>query len=347
MHRLYRDLRLQVGRGHPRERPWHAHTVDLRLGRRALLHVPLVSALGASGCLARGWEEVPGQTVTIATGNSGGVFDRYGEALAAVLRRRLPTLTVGTRPTDASVANVELVAEGVCEIGMSLADTAADAVRGTGTFGHAYPLAALARTYDSYVHLVVRADTSIDDVTALRRRRVGLGSPGSGTRVLATRILQQAGLDVADVRVTDQALETSARALGAGRLDAFFFVSGIPNSAVATLAATVPIRLVDLARWVPGMVDTHGPEYVRGPIPASTYHLADTVETLSVKNYVLADPELPEGLAYAVTRVLFEAQDDVDRIAPGVPQPVAAAATFTSPVELHPGAVRYYRETQA
>ena len=321
--------------------------MDPRLGRRALLHVPLLTAFGASGCLASGWEEVPARTFTIATGNSGGVFDRYGEALAAVLRRRLPALTVDTRPTDASVANVELVADGDCEIAMSLADTAADAVRGSGTFDHSYELAALARTYDSYVHLVVRADSPIDDVTALRGRRVGLGSPGSGTRVLATRILRQAGLGVSHVKVTDQSLEDSAQALSDRRLDAFFFVSGIPNSAVATLAATLPIRLVDLDRWVPGMVETHGPEYVRGPIPASTYDLADAVETLSVKNYILADPRLPEVLAYAVTRVLFEGQDEVDRLASGVPQPVAAAATFTSPVELHPGAVRYYRETQA
>ena len=321
--------------------------MDPRLGRRALLHAPLLAALGATGCLGPGWEQVPASRFTIATGNSGGVFDTYGEALATVLRRRLPNLTVDTRPTDASVANVELVAAGDCQIGLSLADTAADGVRGSGAFDRPQDLSALARTYDSYVHLVVRADSRIEDVTALRGRRVGLGATGSGTRILATRILRRAGLHLDDLRVTGQPLEQSAQALRAGRLDAFFFVSGIPNSAVAALAATLPIRLVELDRWVPGMVATHGPEYVRGPIPASTYHLSGAVETVSVRNYILADPRLPEELAYAVTRVVFEAQDEVDRVAPGVPQPVVTAAPFTSPVPLHPGAVRYYRETQA
>lgn len=321
------------------------------LTRRAALRVPLVAplgvVLGAASCVGPGWDEVPATTLTIATGNPGGVFDRYGLALASVLRQRLPSLTVETRGTDASVDNVELVAAGGCDVGLSLADTAADAVRGSGTFDHTYDLAALARTYDSFVHLVVRADSDIDELTGLRGRRVGLGAPGSGTRVLATRLLQQAGLDVADVRVADESLEEAAEALRSRRLDAFFFVSGLPNSAVATLAGMLAIRLVELDRWVPGMVETHGPEYVRGPIPASTYDLAEGVETLSVKNYVLADPTMPEELAYAVTRVLFEGQDAVDRVAPGVPQPTVAAATFTSPVELHPGAVRYYRETQA
>jgi len=321
--------------------------VDPRLGRRALLHVPLLAALGATGCVGRGWAQLPPSTFTIATGNSGGVFDRYGEALATVLRQRLPALTVETRPTDASVANVELVADGDCQIGLSLADTAADAVRGSGTFRRPYELSALARTYDSYVHLVVRADSRIDDVTELRGRRVALGATASGTRVLAARILRQAGIGLTDLHATGQPLEQSAQALRAGRLDAFFFVSGIPNSAVAELASAIPIRLVELDRWVPGMVETHGPDYVRGPIPASTYDLPGAVDTLSVKNFVLADPQLSEELAYAVTRVIFENQDDIDRIAPGVPQPVAAAAPFTSPVALQPGAVRYYRETQA
>lgn len=321
--------------------------MDPRLGRRSLLHVPLLTAVGVAGCLGPGWEEVPRGRFTIATGNSGGVFDRYGEALADVLRRRLPALAVDTRPTAASVANVELVAAGGCDIALSLADTAADAVRGSGTFTHPYDLSALARTYDSYVHLVVRAESSIDDVTALRGHRVGLGAAGSGTRVLATRILRQAGLHVADVRASGWTLEESAQALRVRQLDAFFFVSGIPNSAVAALADTLPVRLVELDDLVPRMVETHGPEYVRGPIPASTYGLTDAVETVSVKNYILAAPRLPEELAYAVTRVIFEGQDEVDRLAPGVPQPVAAAATFTSPVELHRGAVRYYRETQA
>jgi hypothetical protein len=214
------------------------------------LPVPLLATLGLAGCgLGPGWDQVPEGRFTIATGNSGGVFFRYGEALARVLRRRLPALTVETRPTAASVVNVRLVAAGDCQVGFSLADTAADAVRGSGAFGQPHDLSALARTYDSYVHLVVRADSRIADVTGLRGHRVGLGASGSGTRVLATRILRQAGVRLADLDSTSQSLEQSAEALRAGRLDAFFFVSGIPNSAVAALAATLPIRLVDLDDW--------------------------------------------------------------------------------------------------
>ncbi len=116
---------------------------------------------------------------------------------------------------------------------------------------------------------------------------------------------------------------------------------------MTTLAADLPVRLVDLEEWVPAMVERYGPEYVPGPIPAATYGLSRATRTVSVKNFILADPGLPEALGYAVTRVVFDAQDAIDRVAPGVPQPVVTAAPFTSPVPLHPGAVRYFRETQA
>lgn len=323
------------------------------LRRRLLLRAPLSVSAGVlagttlAACSGTSWQQVGDGSLVLATGNSGGVFDRYGTALAQVLGDRLAPLTVTTRRTDASVANVRLVADGGCALGMTLADIAADAVRGTGVTDAVLDVTALARTYDSFVHLVVRADSSVFDLGDLRGLRVGLGSAGSGTRVLATRLLREADLSPTDVRADDAHLEEAAAALRQRRIDAFFFVSGIPNSTVAALADEIPIRLVDLDPWVPSMVERFGPEYVPGPIPAATYSLPLGTRTVSVKNFILARAALSDDLGYALTRVIFEAQDEIDRVSPGVPQPVVTAAPFTSPVPLHPGAVRYFRETQA
>ena len=315
------------------------------LSRRAALTLPLLIAAGAGGCLGPDWDAFPRTELVLATGNRGGVFDRYGAALVTVLNRRLRGIDATARTTDASVENVRLVTTGEADLGFTLADTAADAVRGTGTFERPRRLTALARTYDSFVQLVVRAGSPIKDLRDLRGTRVGLGAAGSGTRVIARRILRQAGLGLHDVEVASETLEQSAAALRRHELDAFFFVSGVPNSAVTQLAEQTEIRLVPLDRWVPAMVATYGPEYVPGPIPASTYGVPG-IETLSVKNYVLADPDMSDDVAYAVTRVMFESQAQIDALAPGVRQPSLGAAIFTSPVDLHPGALRYYRQTQ-
>lgn len=313
-----------------------------RVRRRTALTLPLLG--GLAGCLGPSWDELPGTRLVIATGNPGGVFHIYGEALADVLTTRLDGVTATTRPTDASVQNVHLVHDRECDLGLSLGDTAADAVRGRGTFDQPLDVVALARTYDSFVHLVVRADSGLTSVGDLRGRRVGLGSRDSGTRVTASRVLRQSGVSAADFQVASDSLQASAAALRAGTLDAFFFVSGLPNEVIARLATEVRIRLIDLSRLVGPLTTAFGPEYDAGPVPASMYGLTGAVDTVSVKNYLVVHRQMPEELAYAVTRVVFEDQADVARTAPGVRQPNLGAAVFTSPLDLHPGAVRYYRE---
>jgi TRAP transporter TAXI family solute receptor len=326
--------------------PVRPSTVPRRALLRAGVAVPsaVAGAWALAGCSGRDWSDLPGTTLTLATGNPGGVFAKYGDALAAVLEERLDGVTAGTRTTDASVENLRLVADGGADLGFSLGDTASDALRGRGGFAVPLAVVALTRTYDSFVHLVVRADGGIRAVADLRGRRVGIGAASSGTRVTARRILARHGLLLRDVRASGRPLQDDVEALAEGRLDAFFFVSGLPNDAVHGLAQRVDVRLVPLADVVDGMVAAHGPEYVDGQVPASTYDLPDVVPTVSVKNYVVVSPRMPEDVAYAVTRVVFEEQDRIDRLAPDVRQPNLNAAIFTSPLDLHPGALRYFRE---
>lgn len=301
-------------------------------------------AAGLTGCLGEDWDALPSTRLTIATGNRGGVFARYGEALGTALGRRLAGVSTTIRPTAASVENLHLVSDGTADIGFSLGDAASDAVRGTGAFSEPLDVVALARTYDSFVHLVVPADSPVREVGDLRDRRVGVGVPGSGTRVIALRVLAQAGVPLEEVGVAGDSLVASAVALRAGRLDAFFFVSGLPNEAVRSLSEATPIRLVDLGDLVGAMTGRFGPEYAAGPVPASTYGLPGAVDTVAVKNYIVVNPEMRRDVAYAVTRVMFEAQAEIERLAPGVRQPNLGAAIFTSPLDLHPGSLRYYRE---
>lgn len=310
-----------------------------RPSRRALL---VGSGAVLTGCAGPAWDERPVGRLTIATGNRGGVFHRYGEALATVVERRLRELSVRTRNTDASVVNLRQVAAGTSDVGFSLGNVAADAIRGEGE-GDRLELAALARTYDSFVHLVVRDGSPVRELADLQGRRVSIGGAGSGTRVVALRLLHAAGLGPEDIRPVTASLEPSIAALVAGEIDALFFVSGLPNMAIHRLSQRAPIRLVDLADVLSELTVEVGTEFTPGAVPASTYGVP-AVGTVSVKNYLVVRPELSADVVYAVTRVVFEEQPAIEELAPGVPQPNIAAAIFTSPLPLHVGAQRYYRE---
>ena len=71
--------------------------------------------------------------LTIATGNATGVYYALGGGLASLISANT-TLKATAAETGASVQNIEQLVAGEYDIAFSLADTAADAVRGQSAF---------------------------------------------------------------------------------------------------------------------------------------------------------------------------------------------------------------------
>jgi TRAP transporter TAXI family solute receptor len=80
-------------------------------------------------------------------------------------------------------------------------------------------------------------------------------------------------------------------------------------------------------------------------IPANTYTGQDKdVPTAAVVNYLVTSAAVSDDLAYQMTSLIFESLPElVNAHAAGKEIKLETAATG-SPVPLHPGAIRYYRE---
>jgi uncharacterized protein len=298
------------------------------------------------GCGADAPPAAPG-ALRIATGGRGGVYYAYGEGLAGVVRDHWRGQDATVLATAASVENLHLVARGEADVAFTLADAAALGVRGAQPFTEPQPLQALARLYDNYVHLVVRADSGIRALPDLRGRRVSTGAPGSGTELIALRLLGLVGLDPGrDVARGKLGVDDSVRALGSGRLDAFFWSGGLPTGAIATAAGELPIRLVDLDGFAGPLRDRYGEFYAERTIPASAYSLERAVATIGVPNYLIVSSRMEEPVAHELTRLLFTHRDALARAHPEALRLNRRSAIGTYPVPLHPGAARYYRETK-
>ncbi|MDR6172858.1 TRAP transporter TAXI family solute receptor [Nocardioides zeae] len=280
----------------------------------------------------------------IATGNPGAVFDRYGRALAAEVGRVMPGVASTIVGTGGSFGNLLAVVDGRAEVAFSLGDSAQQAIAGAAPGIAAVDLTALTRLYDSFLQVLVRADSAIDGLADLAGRRVTAGEADSGTRVVATRSLEASGVDVAAVDLVDLSLQDGVARLADGGVDALAFVSGFPIPALVALGRRVPLRALDVGAAVPELVDLWGPQYVVGPLPAGPYGLPASVATVSVKTYLVALPALAEDLAHGFTSVVFDRQEALARAVPDVRQPTAAAGIFTQPVPLHPGSLRWFRE---
>ncbi|WP_034485780.1 TAXI family TRAP transporter solute-binding subunit [Actinomadura oligospora] len=306
--------------------------------------------LGASGCRS---DETALPPVVIATGGRGGVYHALGEAFAATLHDRWKVrATVLT--TAASIENLRLLAAGRADLAFSTVDSADLAARGAGPFATPFPgggvdgrVAALSGLYDDYLHVVVRADSPIRRVADLRGRRVSTGAAGSGTEVVAGRVLAAAGLRGPDAIVRSRlSASGSGDALRAGRIDAFFFTGGLPTPAVADLARTVRVRLLPVGALVTGLQRSFGEVYLARSIPAGTYGMGREVPTLAIPNVLVVRADMPSAVARELTALLFASKARLAAVHAQARRLDRRAALATYPLPLHPGAARYFRETK-
>lgn len=293
----------------------------------------------------------PATFLSIATGGTGGVYYPYGGGLAQLISTKIPGINATAEVTGASVDNLKLLQQGRADLAFTLADTLAEAVKGTGPFAAtgAVPAQTIAILYQNFTHIAVPRDSDIDRVADLKGRRVSVGSPGSGTELIASRVLEAAGLDPAR-DITRQALgaSESVNALRDGKIDAFFWSGGIPTPAVQDLAGSsgVRIRLLPNAEFAAALTARYGPGlYSEAIVPSRTYHgVVDDVAVIAVGNLLVAPASMPETLAHDITALMFDAQHALIAIHPEARHLAPATGPEDSPAPFHPGAIRYYRQ---
>jgi len=271
------------------------------------------------------------QTLTVATGGQGGIYAVWGAAYARAISKSLDGYRGVATPTTGSVENLERLSDGRAQIALTLGDTALDAVEGRQAFDRPVALKALAQIYPSYVQVVTRADSDIGTLEDLKGKRVSVGSPDSGTQVVAGRVLDVA--KVGGFKRRQLGVEESARALERGQIDALFWSGGVPTAAVADLSKRTPVALVDLLRYAPEMRRRWGGVYGGATVPAGTYGLDSPVSTVTIPNYVVVSDRMDAALAHDLTSLLFSSGRVKDR---------ERAQDVIAEVGLHPGAQAYF-----
>jgi TRAP transporter TAXI family solute receptor len=321
--------------------------------RKAILIGTLAAGLIATGCGGKRTETPAAQPgpegqqvaceagdgrITIATGNTGGVYYTLGGGLAQVISSNTK-LKATAAETTASVQNIQQLVKGDYDVAFSLADTAADAVKGTGSFDKPQNITALARIYSNYTHVIARG-SGIKSMSDLRGKKVSTGSPKSGTEVIANRLLQAAGLDPAkDISAQRLALRQTVDGMKAGQLDALVWSGGLPTPEITDLTTSMRDQLtfIDITPQLDAMKKIN-PVYDKADIPAATYSLAADTPTIVVPNVLLVRADFPAGNACAITKLLFDKQSDLAKVHPAAKEISRDLAGRTDPVPLHPGA---------
>jgi TRAP transporter TAXI family solute receptor len=290
------------------------------------------------------------QNISIATGGTGGVYYPMGGGLAAALSKYVPGMQATAEVTGGSVDNLKLIGTGKPYIAFAMADASLDAQKGEDKFkGHPVPQRTLAILYPNRMHVVSIDGRGVAKMADLKGKRVSTGSPGSATEVMAFRLIEAAGLDKdKDMKRERLGVAESVNAIKDGKIDAFFWVGGLPTASVTDLANTpnTKVRMVDHADLVPAMNRKYGNLYVEDVIPKATYHGMDADNhQATVMNILVAHETLDEKTAYNIVKTIFEKRDDliaVHKEAANIKlENQKASAT---PVPFHPGALKYFAE---
>jgi uncharacterized protein len=290
------------------------------------------------------------QQYSIATGGTGGVYYPLGGGMANILTQSLPGFAFTAEVTGGSVDNLKLVGSGKPYFALSMADAALNARQGEDKFkGNEIPVTALAVLYPNTMHVVTTASTGINKMADLKGKRVSTGSPGSATEVMAFRVIEAAGLDrEADLDRERLGVAESVNALKDGKIDAFFWVGGIPTSAVTDLGATpgTQLKILDIADLAEKMNKKYGKLYAKGTIPAGAYPgLEKEVAIVDVWNILVANENMPEQVAYDIVKTIFEKKPQLVSVHKAAEDIKLEYQTGDrSPLPWHPGAAKYLKE---
>jgi len=313
--------------------------------KKISIALALVAAAGLTGAAV-----AQQKTMAIGTGGTGGVYYPLGGAIANVLSKNLPNVQATAEVTGGSVDNLKLIASGQSEMGFSMADAADDAYKGVDKFKSGkVPLQTLLVVYPNRMHVVTVEGSGIEKMSDLKGKRVSTGSPGSATEVMAFRVIEAAGFDKdKDMKRERLGVSESVNAIKDRKIDAFFWVGGIPTAAVTDLAATpgMKIKLIDHADLVDKMNEKHGKLYSAGKIPASVYPGMDKDNAnTEVWNIIVTGNKMSDDDAYNIVKTLVEKKADIVAVH-------KEAESFSldnqvqdrSPIPFHPGAMKYFKE---
>jgi len=287
------------------------------------------------------------QRLTIATGGTGGGYYPYGGTLAEIINKKVPNVNATAEVTGASVENVRLIGKMDATFGLAMNDTVYQAYAGEGKFTGKKidSLRTVIQMYPNLYHVVTLKKYPITKLTDIKGKKGSVGAPGSGTEYKTNLVLPVIGIKYADFKVYRLSFAENATQMKDGIIDVGIWSVAPPTSSIIDLATTHDIRFIPFSKEEVAKVEKAYPYYSEWVIPKNTYKgQTEDVLTIAVWNSVVCNKDLPDDLVYKITKAIFENKKmlvDTHKIAEFT---TAKASATKSPIPVHPGALKYYKE---
>ena len=312
-----------------------------------------IAALGAAGLLFATAQSACGadKLVSVGTGAINGVYYPLGGAICRLVNagRKDHGHRCMVESTGGSVENINAVMSGDLDLGFAQSDAQYTAAKGLGPFKDRPQarLRALFSVYPELFTVVARQDAQVKRFEDLKGKRVHVGDPGSATRAIAEMVLNAYDIRPRELKLARDMKSTElAPAMCENRIDAFVIIAGHPNAYVQQATNSCDSSIVAVTGpAIDQLIEDH-PFLGKASVPGGTYKGTDQPQaSFGVFATVVASADLPEATAYLVSKAVFEHFDEFKRLHPALTHITRASMLEGNAVPLHPGAIRYFRES--
>ena len=300
--------------------------------------------LGMTGCRPAEKKSEP-PAVRMAT-----ILGRITNPLAAALTKVLPDhfpARIEVQKISNSGDYPRLIETGQIELAMVQTDLAYTAyTQGLGESPHPMrKLRGVAVLYTTPLHLLATKDSRVRSLMDLRGKRVSVGAVGGATEFTVKMTLEGIGLSLAGIDAKHLNDDGLVPALTAGELDAVFYRGNDPYPVIEEMMRVPGVSFVPVSRSQIETIRAHHAFLHSTSIPSGMYGNHLEIETVGADMLLACRADLPEDLVYWITRTLFESLPGLADSLPSLRQ-IDIEHVQASPVPLHAGAARFYRERE-
>ena len=300
-------------------------------------------ALCAAAC-SSGQAAPRAQEIKLLSGIAAG----FTNDLVKRFNHGLPQTHITLQASSGGVAVVSSVDKGEGQLGLAQSDVTYIAYR-RGIEKNLYPhknLRAITVLWINTFYVLVRADSPFRSITDLKGKRVGVIRPGTSGEFSTRIVLSAHGMGYTDVEPVFEPTDTLMPMLAKREIDAVFSANPLMLDTIQTLSKTTPLRLLPIGRTEVNKLRSSYP-FLR-PVTVAAHKLAgqtQPIETLGSEWLLVCRSDLSEEVVYQLTREFFAQLPAMakDYGEAALIDPEQAPAT---PIPLHAGAARYYRERE-
>ncbi|UMZ72712.1 TAXI family TRAP transporter solute-binding subunit [Natranaerofaba carboxydovora] len=317
-------------------------------GKKSLVLGVFLIAILLTAAFIGGCGDAAEDRLVLATGGTGGVYYPLGGAMASIWSEEVDGVEASSESTGASVENVNLVDALESELALVQNDITYYAYNGTEMFEDEEQMEGLrgiASLYPEEIQIIADADADVETVEDLEGKRVGVGDSGSGTEANARQILEMHDITYDDIEEDYLDFDEAADNIRDGHADAAFVTGGVPTGSVTDLATTTDIDIVGIEQDKIDDITDEWEYYAETTIPADSYSgQEEDVQSVAVMAMMIAHESLDEDAVYEMTKALFENTDALEDSHDRGGEVELDDALEGMPIELHPGAERYFEE---